>query len=335
MARYALKYNTRLLAWNNLIKSYRLPVLYAVSDNGTDRAMCSNDGYTWELIKTLADDSTYQTVVSSGSLAIAGGTTVAFPILPAMYTSSSTWQSLPGGVGGLSDNYYGSAYGNGRFVISGNADGNTALNSTRYSTDGFTWSAPSSGPSGRVRDVIYSPEDSLFVAVSDTSASPRIASSSDATSWTFSSAPGLTTPNFVSLARNNKTGAAIRYVYASTGTLYYATSWGGTLNSVTTGIAGTLASVAYSPTLDLFVAVFASGTTTVGALQRRVVTSTDAINWTIRDSPIAAYRSVTWSSTLGLFIAVGDSGACMVSSNGTSWTAVNVPVQNWKCVIQC
>jgi hypothetical protein len=331
VGRYILKYNNRLLAWNNLIKSYGLPVLYAVSDNGTDRAMCSNDGYTWELIKTLADDSTYQTVVSSGSLVIAGGTTVAFPILPAMYTSSSTWQSMPG----LSENYYGSAYGNGRFVISGNADGNTALNSTRYSTNGSTWTAPSSGPSGRVRAVIYSPEDSLFVAVSDTSASPRIASSSDGVSWLLSSGSGLTTLNFATLARNNKTFPDSRYVFATTGTIYYATSWGVTLTSVSTGITGTPASAAYSPTLDLFVVVFVSGTTTVGILQRRVVTSTDAINWTIRDSPIASYRSVTWSSTLGLFIAVGDSGAAMVSSDGINWTAVNVPAQNWKSVIQC
>jgi len=333
VVRYVLKYNNRLLAWNNLIKSYGLPVLYAVSDNGTDRAMCSNDGYTWELVKTLTNDSTYQTIVSNGSLAIAGGTTVAFPILPVMYTSSSTWKAF---TSGLSENYYASAYGNGRFVISGNSDGNTALNSTRYSTDGFTWSVPSSTPAGRVRAVIYSPEDSLFVAVSDTTNSPRVASSSNGVSWTFSTAPGLTTSNYSSLARNNKTFPASRYVFTAGGSVWYSDSWSGNHISVLTGISsGTVGSVAYSPTLDLFVIVYLSGNTTVGLLQRRVATSSDAINWTVRDSPIAAYRSVTWSSILGLFVTVGDAGACMVSSDGINWTAVNVPAQNWKSVTQC
>jgi hypothetical protein len=84
---------------------------------------------------------------------------------------------------------------------------------------------------------------------------------------------------------------------------------------------GNWASVTYSPSLNLYVAVGTNGS---------AATSTDAITWTTRTTPntTANYKAVTWSEELGLFAAVNQSFSTtgiMTSPDGITWTLRTTP----------
>lgn len=79
-------------------------------------------------------------------------------------------------------------------------------------------------------------------------------------------------------------------------------------------------SVAWSPELNLFVAVSNIGST------NRVMTSPDGVTWTSRAGTGANdhWRSVVWSSGAGLFVAIGSGGGAnkvMTSPDGITWTS--------------
>lgn len=75
--------------------------------------------------------------------------------------------------------------------------------------------------------------------------------------------------------------------------------------------------------LGLLVAVAQSGDD-----NKRVATSPDGKNWTLRNSPTSSWRAVCWSPELELLVAVGDTatsghegnGRVMTSPNGIDWT---------------
>ncbi len=78
--------------------------------------------------------------------------------------------------------------------------------------------------------------------------------------------------------------------------------------------------VAYSPSLDLFVAVGSNAL---------LASSADATTWTQRFVSIAGLgtapsahglNSIVWSAAESLFVAVGAHGTIVTSSNGTAWT---------------
>jgi hypothetical protein len=78
----------------------------------------------------------------------------------------------------------------------------------------------------------------------------------------------------------------------------------------------------WSPTLGLFVAVSASGTST------SVMTSTNGVNWTQRTAFSNRWNDVVWSPSLGLFAAVAYTGTgqrAMTSPDGINWTLRNTP----------
>lgn len=88
-------------------------------------------------------------------------------------------------------------------------------------------------------------------------------------------------------------------------------------------------SVAWSPVLDLFVAVSYSGRTSP------VLTSPDGVTWTARaaGSVTHIWNDVIWVADLALFIAVSDlsglSTNAMTSPDGINWTLRATPVQAW------
>lgn len=88
-------------------------------------------------------------------------------------------------------------------------------------------------------------------------------------------------------------------------------------------------SVCWSPDLSLLVAVANSGTS------KRVMTSSDGINWIARTTPANnSWESVCWSPDLNLFVAVAKDGAqrVMTSPNGKIWTARTTPLASWQSV---
>ena len=91
-----------------------------------------------------------------------------------------------------------------------------------------------------------------------------------------------------------------------------------------------LVAVAYSPDLDLWVAV--SNTGTVGWANQRAITSqtADSNDWTQRALVDGAWSSVTWSPVLGLFAATrqGNNTAQIATSpDGITWTVRTTPAQ--------
>ena len=69
--------------------------------------------------------------------------------------------------------------------------------------------------------------------------------------------------------------------------------------------------IAWSPQLELFVAVADTG-------DNRVMTSTDGINWIDGTIPLYLWESVKWSD-LGFFIAIATDGFIAYSSDGFNW----------------
>lgn len=104
---------------------------------------------------------------------------------------------------------------------------------------------------------------------------------------------------------------------ASNGVLAYSTngtSWTESASAKTAFGNNTIWSIAYSSSLNLWVAVGASGA---------IATATSPNGtWTTRTNNFGANAIyyVIWNSTLSLFIAVGQSGNIGTSSNGTTWT---------------
>ena len=93
-----------------------------------------------------------------------------------------------------------------------------------------------------------------------------------------------------------------------------------TTNNTTsnTYIRGTLwSSICWSSKLLLYVAV-CYGNGTVNADARRVITSSNGIDWTLRTVFNFNFRSVCWCEELSIFVAVG--ARIMTSSNGINWT---------------
>lgn len=91
---------------------------------------------------------------------------------------------------------------------------------------------------------------------------------------------------------------------------------------------GTWQAVAWSPTLNLFVAV-GNGTT--------VAKSSDGHVWTTTTCPNSVWNDVCWASGLGKFVAVGTGSTnVMTSVDGTTWvssgsiSAINVTSVCWS-----
>jgi len=83
--------------------------------------------------------------------------------------------------------------------------------------------------------------------------------------------------------------------------------------------------VAYSPQLNLFVAIAASGT-------NRISISKDGFNW--RDIAAPAnnvWTKIVWSAERGIFCAISFDGAsrCMTSPDGLTWTLRTIAAESW------
>ena len=83
--------------------------------------------------------------------------------------------------------------------------------------------------------------------------------------------------------------------------------------------------VAYSPQLNLFVAIASSGT-------NRISVSKDGINWRDIAAPQnSTWTKIIWSPELGIFCAVSFDGASriMTSPDGLTWTLRTIAAETW------
>lgn len=82
-----------------------------------------------------------------------------------------------------------------------------------------------------------------------------------------------------------------------------------------------LSAVAYSPYLNLAVAIFAAG-----GVITNYLTSTDGINWTLQTTlpGVISWRRMIWVPWLYAFVICGDNNAAY-SFDGLNWTTVTLP----------
>ncbi len=187
------------------------------------------------------------------------------------------------------------------------------------SSDGFMWTAVSSGTTNSLRAAIWS--GSLWVLVGDAG---TILTSVNGSDWT-SSASG-TSNNLYGIAWNGSVFAAA----GSDGTILTSMN-GSAWTTRTSGTADNLRGVAW--TGSQFVAVGGTVTTststdmdgniiTTVTSTSVLLTSSDGATWTARTSPNsnALYAVAASGSRV---VAVGFEGVTLTSSDGTSWTAVD------------
>lgn len=90
--------------------------------------------------------------------------------------------------------------------------------------------------------------------------------------------------------------------------------------------AGDYRHIAYSSSLDLYVATLASGTA--------YATSPDGITWTSRSMASYSFRTFAWNSSLNAFIGV-EASALVVSADGLNWTRYDLSsIGNDFCTVQ-
>ena len=119
-----------------------------------------------------------------------------------------------------------------------------------------------------------------------------------------------------------------------------ATGWsaGGSLPTFSNGNGSSWAGIAYSPELNLFVAIAAGGDNNNNA----IATSSDGVAWTGRTCPDAGtwfLQDICWSAELSLFVIVSSTGPTttkriLTSPDGINWTerTVSTASKNLRCV---
>jgi hypothetical protein len=184
----------------------------------------------------------------------------------------------------------------------------STTNPFRTSPDGITWTTRTTASAYSVSGICWSPELGIFVACAGAAGALV---SSDGTSWTAYSISGSAIGNQrvcwsselgIFVMTNNANG----FFYSNNGT-----SW----TSVSFTSIGTMQSICWSPELGIFVTGgYAASTSTFA-------TSPDAINWTVRTSPVSSQgpANIIWSPELSLFITASGSYT-FSSSDGITWT---------------
>ena len=195
--------------------------------------------------------------------------------------------------------------------------------SVSTSADDLAWTARAAAEANGWRDVCWSPELGIFVAVAS-SGTNRVMTSPDGITWTARSAASASAWEGVCWSAELGLFVAVADSIAACMTSPDGITW------TTRTIGAALKKVCWSPTLNLFCAVGGSGST------EQIYTSPDGTTWTSRSvtSLSGFFSGVCWSEELGLFCAVGDlidtaasTVCCAVTSpDGINWTKRNFPV---------
>jgi hypothetical protein len=188
------------------------------------------------------------------------------------------------------------------------------------STDGINWVGKSTPIQNSWKSLAYSPKLDRWVCVGQSATNvTNVYSDDGGDTWT---AGTLTTGHYWGVVRwisqKNLFIAAGSFNPGSGTRAYFAHSTDGinwTVNQAPSTIANAVADIAYSPKLDLFVAIIGSNT-------QEIQTSTDGINWSVVGSALPSgdqWRGIVWSEKFEKFYAISR-GRVTSSSNGTTWS---------------
>jgi hypothetical protein len=258
---------------------------------------------------------------------------------------ASSWTALDLG----RHNWYGLAFGNGRFVAFANDQINT-------STDGVTWNTVKpAGQSANINTMTYGA--GKFVALTNNSTAGQVATSTDGLNWTFSAisaAPwyGIAYGNgtFVAINAAQSTPmtatapdgvtwtlrtAATRWKNVAFGGGKFVTSVWGASNKVGVSTDGiSWSTVTIPATLDGSISYANGQFVLMGA--NYVLTSSDAITWTVNTLPVTVGTSPSVSYGNGKYMAVGYvggvGGVALSSLDGRTWTQVSIPAYTWTAL---
>ncbi|WP_438480140.1 beta strand repeat-containing protein [Oleiharenicola lentus] len=313
--------------------TYVLNKFFAVSGNNGD-VFSSPDGVTWTASATgaptlrnltygagrlvaVGDGGVIVTSTNGTSWAPAvSGTTnfftgisfvnnqfIACGALGTILTSPDgvTWTARS--AGGNQSNLQNASYGNGRYVIVGQAGNNGKIMLT--STDSITWTSSMIGPRQTINMLSVAASGSAVVAVGNAGA---IISSTDRATWTD---------------RVSGTGVALSDVTYASGK-FVAVGNAGNITVSTDGATWALqsASSTIGTTSLLGVRYTGSQWVAVGDFGR-IYTAPDALPfvWTQRTSPVTTnLRKVTFAN--GLHLAVGVGGNILTSPDAITWTRI-------------
>lgn len=191
------------------------------------------------------------------------------------------------------------------------------------SPDGVAWTGRTSPEANQWTGVCWSPTLSLFVMVGNTG-THRVQTSPDGVAWTSRTAAAANAYTDVIWASGLSLFVACD---ASSSTTAIMTSPDGLTWTLRTTPASLLLGLAYSPILNLLVAV-GGFTTPIGY----VLTSPDGVTWTSRTpANNNNWRRVLWIAELGVFIACSSDGAAvtgqrvMSSLDGINWVSYSTP----------
>lgn len=203
----------------------------------------------------------------------------------------------------------------------------TGADQAMHSADGKTWTGVASASNLQWRSVAWSPELNLGVAVAINGTGGTLQSmwTTDGVTW---SDAGVTTVSgqWYDVKWIPEWGMFVA-VGLGGGTNFVMTSTDGKNWTAQTATAQDWTCLAYSPDLNLAVAVGASGV---------VMSSSDGATW-VDGTPAEAnqWHSVCWSDELGIFVAVALNGTnrVMWSRDGDTWVAAAASESSsWRSV---
>lgn len=178
------------------------------------------------------------------------------------------------------------------------------------------WTTRTSAADNTWYSVCWSPELSLFCAVSVSGTGNRVMTSPDGITWTTRTSAADN--QWTSVCWSPELDLFCAVANTGTGDRVMTSPDGITWTARTSAADNEWFGVTWSPDLSLFCAVAATGT------GDRVMTSPDGVTWTSRTSAVDVnWRSVCWSPEKSLFVAVANGGTgnrVMTSPDGITWT---------------
>jgi hypothetical protein len=277
--------------------------LVAVSSDGTNRVMYSDNALTW-VSASAASALLWQYAAYGAGYFVAVASNGTANVMRS--SDGITWAGVtPATAGEFSGIAYSPTLD--MFAMGGLVGGVSGIET---STDaGLTWTSRTVAATGSMVAMLWVPWLNLFVAASSGNNPGCISTSPDGITWTQRTTTGISGVN--ALAHD---GSGVVVAVGNNddivGYSSDAISW-----SVVDIGASNFLGVAFGA--GLFVAVLPSGAAF------RVHTSPTGASWTSRTAPAQTWNDVLYSSVLGLFVAVAATGSgnrVMTSPDGITWT---------------
>lgn len=170
--------------------------------------------------------------------------------------------------------------------------------------------------------IAYSPTLNRFARVSgvagiNTAATLPVKYSSDGITWSDTNAPAMVAKHMI-WADNLSLFVAVGEPSESFSHKCITSPDG--INWTARNLPANGRAVAYSPTLNLLVAIIGNTASTT-----QFATSADGVTWTARTVPGGSWCNLAWCKAIGKFVAVGGSGdtnRLAISPDGIDWTVV-------------